>query len=373
MSGEICYPDTTDWSCLPTTVLEELDPAMKERAEALAWSTLAALTAYQIGTCPITVRPCLASCNPTGIDSAIAYGGHTNSLPVRQIGTFSPHIDSGGQWVNACGCKNSGECSCTQLCEAFLPLPVGAITSVRIDGAVLDPSAYRVDNGYRLVRTDGECWPKCQDMAGPGGPQYEPVVIVNPANRLTFTRVGQTVTILVEPTVPAINGAFLGALPWPVGASSQTPARTAAGGQVGMFTLTDKGPNVGGSASPGWVPFTVIYTTTAAAGPNDALGTFEVSYYRGAAPNVMTSYAAGVLAWEFYQACSGNECRLPSGVTAVTRQGVSFQIAQGMFTSGLTGIREVDAVISIYNPNGLTAPPSVSSPDRRPARMTTAR
>jgi hypothetical protein len=34
---------------------------------------------------------------------------------------------------------------------------------------VLVPEAYRVDAPGMLVRTDGECWPTCQDMAAPPG------------------------------------------------------------------------------------------------------------------------------------------------------------------------------------------------------------
>jgi len=50
-----------------------------------------------------------------------------------------------------------------------MPTPVGGIASVWMDGAELDPTAYRVDNGNRLVRTDGDCWPSCQDMGSPLG------------------------------------------------------------------------------------------------------------------------------------------------------------------------------------------------------------
>lgn len=108
---------------------------------------------------------------------------------------------------------------------------------------------------------------------------------------------------------------------------------------------------------------------TYAAGPTDVepnsatTGPFEVTYYRGAAPNEMTKFAAGLLAYEFYKACSGGKCRLPAGVTQVTRQGVTMEIQTGMFPGGFTGIREVDAVIRIYNPHGLKRAPRVLSPD----------
>lgn len=261
-TSSICYPDSTDWSCVPQTVVDELDPITKERAEALAWSTLAALTGHFFSTCPIVVRPCRQGC-ATGWRQwtpAPAYAG----------GSFNPHIGTDGYWVNSCVCAGD-PCSCGPIHQIVLPGPVGSIIEVLIDGAPLDPTAYRVDNGNLLVRMDGEDWPACQDMNLPIG----------------------------EPK------------------------------------------------------------------------TFSVKYYRGSGPNTMLDFAAGVLAWEFYQACSGNDCRLPAGVTSVSRQGVSFQIATGLFSNGMTGIREVDAIIGLYNPNGLKAPPYVSSPDIRPGRVTT--
>lgn len=96
-------------------------------------------------------------------------------------------------------------------------------------------------------------------------------------------------------------------------------------------------------------------------------GSFLVTYYRGAAPNELTRYAAGLLATEFYKACQGGKCRLPAGVTTVARQGVTYEIQTGLFENGYTGIREVDAVIRIYNPHGLKQAPRVLSPDS-PAR-----
>jgi len=276
-SSRMCYPSTTDWSCAYTDEqLEEMraDPAtlkVMQRAEALAWYTLASLTAYQIGVCPTTVRPCAAGCRAPGtwMVSTLKSSGYS-ALPLVSIGSFTPHVGVNGQWVNSCGCNSAADCSCSALCEAILPGPVGSIESVRVDGVTLAATAYRVDNGDRLVRTDGACWPVCQDF------------------------------------------------------SSSSP---------------DSG--------------------------------FWVTYYRGAQPNALTEYAAGVLATEFFKACSGSKCRLPSGVTSVTRQGVSYTIVAGSFPGGFTGIHEVDAVIRIYNPHALTTPSRVISPDRPAPRQTT--
>jgi len=46
----------------------------------------------------------------------------------------------------------------------YLPGPVLSVTSVTIDGIVLADTSYRVDNREILVRTDGECFPECQNM-----------------------------------------------------------------------------------------------------------------------------------------------------------------------------------------------------------------
>jgi len=268
----VCYPDTTDWTCAypdnedgsPNETLDAMDPMVRARAEALAWRTIATLTAYQVAPCPITVRPCRRGCNTavTYYESRVTSGGQTG-------GTFNPVL-SGGVWTNTCGCT-SDPCSCGQMCEIFLPGPVGGIVDVTLNGAVLDPTAYRVDNGDRLVRQDGECWPPCQDMNA----------------------------------------------------------------QIG----TDN--------------------------------TWSVTYYMGAAPDGLTNWIAGLLAVEYAKACTGGKCRLPSGVTMVTRQGVTLELQTGMFPNGATGIREVDAWLAGINPYGLKQPPRISSPDYRPSRITT--
>ena len=38
---------------------------------------------------------------------------------------------------------------------------VGSVTEVTIDGVLVPPSVYRVDNSTQLVRTDGGSWPSC--------------------------------------------------------------------------------------------------------------------------------------------------------------------------------------------------------------------
>jgi hypothetical protein len=276
----MCYPADTDWTCAYTVAeLEAMrgNPetlAVMHRSEALAWYTLASLTAYQIGVCPDTVRPCAARCAGLGTwMEAVVDTTSTGGLPVRTIGgIFTPYL-SGGNWYNGCGCRRADDCSCSRVSEVILPGPVGSIESVKIDGVEQPRATYRVDNGNRLVSLDPDRpWPLCQDMA-------------------------------LDP---------------------------------------------------------------------DEIGAFEVTYYRGSAPTEITRFAAGVLAAEYFKACTGDKkCRLPAGVTTITRGGTTMEVDTGLYKDGYTGIREVDQVIRIFNPNGLKQAPRVLSPGTRNPRRST--
>lgn len=249
----ICYPSTTDWSGVSETWLDELEPALKARAEALAWTTLQALTGYALSICPIAVRPC-----SRGYALGTWYEAPVTGTP------FGPYVNARGQWVNTCGCGAMTGCACESLAAITLPGPVGRVIEVRVDGVALPTTAYRVDNARDLVRLDGELWPISQNM---GLPDSEP-------------------------------------------------------------------------------------------------DTFSVTYFRGHGPDVLTDYAAGRLAIEFARAMRDPaKCKLPAGVTAITRQGVTMEINSGLFPDGYTGIREVDAVIMALNPYGLKTPSRVASPD----------
>lgn len=171
-----CWP--VDWACNQAfyddlTTMEDPDNpsgpripdpaglAVAARAEALAVQTLRMLTAFKVGGCPIVLRPCSPRCIPSSWLTAPTMA--SGSWAGYAGWVFSPYIGAGGQWLNACGCRNDS-CGCTKVEEIVLPTDVGTITSVVIDGATLDASAYRVDNHNRLVRTDGGVWPTCQDM-----------------------------------------------------------------------------------------------------------------------------------------------------------------------------------------------------------------
>lgn len=144
---DACWP-VNEAAC---SELDEYPTGTRLRAIALAGHAMRMLTVGQVGGCPVTVRPCSVAC-------ASGYGSYS-------AGIFTPHIAVSGQWVNGCGCASN----CHHLGSKQINLPghVGRIDSVKVDGVVVPPSAYRVDGGNALVRTDGEPWPVVQDMSLP--------------------------------------------------------------------------------------------------------------------------------------------------------------------------------------------------------------
>lgn len=79
-------------------------------------------------------------------------------------------------------CRTCGDC-----CECryeFIPLvgvyPVTEIVEVLIDGAVVPPASYRVDEYTRLVRTDGQRWPRWQNLGA------DPTVLGERSFQITY-------------------------------------------------------------------------------------------------------------------------------------------------------------------------------------------
>ena len=362
----MCYPDSTDWSCVGTPEeIAALDPVKKARAEMLAWGSIARLSGFRVSTCPVVLRPCRVRCAPEGYLSA----------PVNAWGDgFTPYIEN-GRWFNACGCRRD-QCGCGVIRELILPeQEVSGPVVVTINGAVLDPSAYRIDNGNRLVRQDGQDWPMCQDMNKPlsAPPVFEPQTIVWPTGeRIDLTRAGDLVTGHFYPNgVTEFNST---PMPVPVGFAPGTSGTLSLWVTSSYVAIISDGSGSWtitiGAAEPPPYPEGETQWLAAPVEPVGQDDTFSVSYYAGVGPDDMLNYAAGLLAGEWYKACDGRECQLPNTVTQVVRQGVTFTIPS--FDTGTSGMREVDNIIAIYNPHHLKTPSRVLSVDSIRGRKRTA-
>lgn len=132
-------------------------------ANALAISSyvLWALTGRRFGVCTTKIRPCRKSC--TGDSGALPWVAPWGEWGGWDGGFVQPLLYRGSWYNITCGCGN--KCSCTEICEVVVPAPLCGIVEVKVDGVVLDPTAYRCDDWRTVVRTDGACWPLCQDMS----------------------------------------------------------------------------------------------------------------------------------------------------------------------------------------------------------------
>lgn len=92
---------------------------------------------------------------------------------------------------------------------------------------------------------------------------------------------------------------------------------------------------------------------------------FTVTYLNSYEVDILGQAAGGYLAAEYLKLFgpAAAKCRLPRGVTSVTRQGMQFEVSAGMFPNGVTNIPEVDVYIAQWNPHGLRTRPMVYSPD----------
>lgn len=144
----VCVPWYVDTSCC-TTAWGAASTAVKERAAAMAWRTIKLLTAGRMGSCEVTMRPCLS----TPCESCDA-------------GWMAPFVVN-GQWCNAaCG---SSECSCVRLCEIEFPGEVAEIRNISLNGFGIGPDMWRIEDGNTLIRQDDGCWPSCQNRRRPLG------------------------------------------------------------------------------------------------------------------------------------------------------------------------------------------------------------
>lgn len=82
---------------------------------------------------------------------------------------------TGRRWPGACeqtvwpclDCNCSDHpCGCGRYAAIKLPgnFPILGVSEVTIDGVVVDPAEYRLDQNRNLVKIDGTCWPRCNTV-----------------------------------------------------------------------------------------------------------------------------------------------------------------------------------------------------------------
>lgn len=199
--------------CVPDW--DSYTPEQQARAVDLATYILDGLTGHQFAQCPVTVRPCGTGCGQvTGYMTWPVAGPSGSALGPWMV----PYVLN-GVWRN---CTCGGGCMCAPACRVELGGPVAEVTEVKVDGLVLDPTAYQLI-GQWLARVDGgECWPSCQD---PAVPDTEPGTF-----SVTY-RPGRVLPSAGQTAAAALAGEFVKAC---AGAACALPAQVASLSRQGV-------------------------------------------------------------------------------------------------------------------------------------------
>ncbi|HEX9831660.1 MAG TPA: hypothetical protein VGA66_01010, partial [Mycobacterium sp.] len=89
------------------------------------------------GSCQDTVRPCSQRTYLDPMPNRVVGG--------QAVGTRS--VAGGIQLTGSCGCASPRKCGCARLSEVTLGVePVTSIVEIKIDGAVLPTTSYRIDD-----------------------------------------------------------------------------------------------------------------------------------------------------------------------------------------------------------------------------------
>lgn len=150
------YSPVAPWDVVWSCDISTESPTATGQAVAFATDVLWSLTGQRFGFITVKLRP---TCN---WHQSTPFPDGWQPWPGIQP---PPDIASGwgwgwaGYWIAMEPCQN-----CTQL---TLPAPVHSITEVKVDGAILTPTAYRLDGGRFLVRTDGLTWPYINNLTLP--------------------------------------------------------------------------------------------------------------------------------------------------------------------------------------------------------------
>lgn len=99
-------------------------------------------------------------------------------------------------------------------------------------------------------------------------------------------------------------------------------------------------------------------------------GTWSIAYTYGADPPALGVSAAASIACELFKSCNGDTCVLPTGVTRITRQGITIDrlaFSSWGFREGrwATGLPLVDAFLATSNPAGLQRRPVLWAPGKK--------
>lgn len=99
--------------------------------------------------------------------------------------------------------------------------------------------------------------------------------------------------------------------------------------------------------------------------PVSGVGAWAVTVAAGTPVPTLGQLAVGQLGCEVLKACNGDDCRLPSGLQTITRNGITktFFDPTKLIEGEATGFGLVDQFVRASNPSGIAMPPAIWDPE----------
>jgi hypothetical protein len=123
------------------------------------------------------------------------------------------------------------------------------------------------------------------------------------------------------------------------------------------LVVSDSVQRIDGEPWPDFQDFTVT---------EDGVHGWGIQYRRGRPWPAGTDAVVGHYACQLYKAACGQPCEIPSQVTNIVRQGVTYVLDQPetLLNEGLTGVRIVDRWLRTWNPGKVRRPARSFRADR---------
>ena len=166
LAGPVNAPSV--WPLLNQPSFVDYPPDVQSRAASLAVEVLWAMSGRRFGAAPVTVRPARRDYDAERINATDHRSGYLRGGFSTGFNAYVAYLAGSSGFLGLSCCN--GSCEHQRICEISLPGPVARVLSVKLDGLVVDPSTYRVDDFTKLVKLGTlpsavGCWPLVQDLS----------------------------------------------------------------------------------------------------------------------------------------------------------------------------------------------------------------
>lgn len=142
------------------SALEDMSNEDRARVERMATDFLWNVTNRVYGTCEVAIRPCSEEC--AGDFGSTFWGRHW--FPGGRPNGWLPIVIDDFLYNTGCGCGARCNCLIDGAKSLIVPGPLAEVVSVRIEGAVIPASEYKVTYNRYITLSGDRRWPACQNL-----------------------------------------------------------------------------------------------------------------------------------------------------------------------------------------------------------------